>query len=646
MEPLKSYNRATDGELEAIEQVRMYYRILSREDSGSYLFHCHGKKVVDEETGKVKTPFSGYCCRKGLPDFEEQYNKYLEGWNGYVTLNLFTGKYRYNTGKHKWGYFRENEDVIAINAHIVDIDIMKNKSKNPDISYTVEEGDRVIEETVLPKLRELYESGKIKWPTMIVYSGRGIQMVYMYKEPIDAGNAVERYKHTKLFSHITTYLQSYFDKDYAEIDTAVKDAARVCRLPGTIHQGNGRMAVLQEYNAENYYSVDELVEFYGVDVASEESKRKTKKEKKAGKVLKLSKPAPVHSYAVNPMYPAKKSSGRVVDFAEKVKEKRNLLGKVAAIEELAEQRGMSEGDYREVMLHIYYSLHRQLHNAPDAAEKLYDFNETFDEPLSDKDLECIIRSTDHHKGRLVPLVREVEGELVETRHKYPDGYYETSREGIIKLLCMSEEEIAITGILKRQYEKERADRNRNTRNEVISRAIEMLKRKESVPAIASMIMQEAGKSRATAYRWIEKAQKQVSEELEKKNAQVEEILSHFSVNRNEEYMERDTKGALLVVSESSRVDERGRTSLTRVYEDGLYVYTYTKTESISGEYRYVQEFYRKYMPENSLFGEENDYHLLKMRSGRYTLAGELIKQTEGCWKLCGIRGIVGGIRVG
>lgn len=42
------------------------------------------------------------------------------------------------------------------------------------------------------------------------------------------------------------------------------------------------------------------------------------------------------------------------------REKKNIEGMIAAIEKLAVERGMSDGDFREVMVHLYYNLKRQL----------------------------------------------------------------------------------------------------------------------------------------------------------------------------------------------------------------------------------------------------------------------------------------------
>lgn len=157
---------------------------------------------------------------------------------------------------------------------------MKNKGKVPSISYSTKEGDELVDK-IIADMGDLVDDEKIVYPTLLTKSRRGLQYIILYEEPIKKTDSEAMFKHRKLYSTITTYLQGLYDRNVVEVNTAVTDAPRICRLPGTKHLKNDRYAELQEYNATCYYDLDELCELFEVDLTPEEKKKAGRPKKNA-----------------------------------------------------------------------------------------------------------------------------------------------------------------------------------------------------------------------------------------------------------------------------------------------------------------------------------------------------------------------------
>ena len=184
MEPVKSYNLKENGPMEPAEQAATFYNVLSR--GGQYpVFFCRkGDKKVNEK-GQEYSPMYSYCVRNE-ESFWEQYNQYGSSTDCYLTVNEFSGKWRWSVENKRWGFFRKKEDCKYINDTFIDIDIMKAKSTK-DL-YTVEKGDKLVAE-VLAYIEKQIELGNLKRPTMVVLSGSGIQLHYIYAEPVSVNDS-------------------------------------------------------------------------------------------------------------------------------------------------------------------------------------------------------------------------------------------------------------------------------------------------------------------------------------------------------------------------------------------------------------------------------------------------------------------------
>lgn len=168
----KRYNRKYDEPMSHREQAELYYNVLSRSGAAATFF-C----TIDEDK-----KYGQYCTRNESA-FVDQFDKHWNSENCYIPLNLFSGEYRYNKKKQKRGWFRTEQDVVAVNGLLVDFDIMKNKGKNPNISYTIKAGDDLVDGLV-DEMNDLVDDGKMVYPTLLTKSGRGLQYIILYEEPI------------------------------------------------------------------------------------------------------------------------------------------------------------------------------------------------------------------------------------------------------------------------------------------------------------------------------------------------------------------------------------------------------------------------------------------------------------------------------
>lgn len=581
--------------LPPIQQALTYYNVLTRGGVGATFF-CH------------KGEFYGQYCTRDEKSFKSQYFQNWNTNNCYMPLNLFSGEYRYSDKKKKRGFFREECDVTFVNGMLIDFDIMKGKKTKEE--YTIEKGDALVEE-VLNKIDELVKENKMVTPTLVTRSGRGVQMIVLYKEPISIKDEEMIFKHKRLYVAITTYLQSLFDKDYVEVDTGVKDASRICRLPGTKHLSNNRMTILQEVNSQCYYDVDELCGAFGVDLTPEEKKKpgRPKKEVQAKPNKKKNKLGV--SYALK---------DNVISFMSR-SERRNLEGLSKSLEKLAKVRGMEDGDMREVLLFVYYCVQRQLKTGVNARSQARTFNNSFGLPLEFKEVEACLKGVDEHRGfkgtrlqRAMTLART-----------YPNGFYKFTRDTVVEKLSMSEEEIEATGIYKRRREKERARVNNSKREECMSLIIRMLKNGESEPSIVSKVMKNSGKSRATAYRWITKAKDNMANE--NSNEDCENSLSHFGVYHKEEEYREDTKGAkiLSISDELYNIDERNTGEL--MVKEAL-LPPIRRPNGTRVETLYLKMFYN-----DASYWEDHRF-LEKTIKTYYDVDGNITQVVEREWKKC------------
>lgn len=355
----------------------------------------------------------------------------------YVTVNTFRG------------YTREASKIFNFTSIYIDIDC--HRSDDPDI---IEDA----KERAMDILREAYASGTLATPTMITDTGRGFGLQYVLDKSI-----ANTWRTEKMIAFFKKVRKSIFEKYkevlsgdlMIEVDAAVLDDSRVCRLPGTYNMNAGRYCRLISVSG-TYYELSELVQGCNLwDWKSEEEYEKVKEEKEKKKKEIASK--------------------SVVSFAEY--RLPFLTTRLEQLEKLQEIRGTDCTDScREQLLFIAYSALKQLDPAK-AALRLQEINRRFVDPLPQAELDHIIQETDQSVG---------------IDHK---GYYKLSNAYVVDMLAITDEEIKVLGIgqgLKRAADRKAArDKKKETRKKIV----ELLMQADSLTY--DEIAETAGVSRRT-----------------------------------------------------------------------------------------------------------------------------------------------------
>lgn len=239
----------------------------------------------------------------------------------YVTVNTFRG------------YTRESSKIFNFTSIYIDIDC--HRSDDPDI---IEDAKK----RTMNILQEAYASRTLAIPTMITDTGRGFGLQYVLDKSIANTGRTE-----KMIAFFKRVRKSMFEKykkilsgdSMIEVDAAVLDDSRVCRLPGTYNKKAGKFCRLISVSG-NYYELSELVQgCYLWDWKTEKEYKEAKEEKEKKK--------------------KKIASGSVVSFAEY--RLPFLTTRLEQLEQLQEMRGEGCTDScREQILFIAYSALKQL----------------------------------------------------------------------------------------------------------------------------------------------------------------------------------------------------------------------------------------------------------------------------------------------
>ena len=346
------------------------------------------------------------------------------------------------------GIRRKSEAVFNFESIYIDIDCHTS-----DDSSAVE----TAKARALKILQESYEIGALAAPTMITDTGRGFGLQYCLKRSI-----ANTWRAEKMISFFKKVRKAIFEKykeflageDMIEVDGAVLDDARVCRLPGTYNTKADKFCRLISVS-EKYYELSELVQSCHLwDWKSDEEyqKEKTERENRKKGI----------------------DSRSVVSFAEY--RLPFLTARLEQLEKLQELRGENCEGYREQMLFITYSALVQL-DPISAAQRLQEMNGHFSDPLPQAELDHIIRETDQSIG---------------VDHR---GYYKIPNAYVVDTLGLTDDEIKTLGIgqgLKRAADRKAAkDKKKETRKKVV----ELLTQADSLTY--DQISEAAGVSRRT-----------------------------------------------------------------------------------------------------------------------------------------------------
>lgn len=346
------------------------------------------------------------------------------------------------------GYKRQSDKVFNFESIYIDIDC--HTSDDPSVVEAAKT-------RVLTILQESYENGTLAAPTMTTDTGRGYGLQYCLKRSI--ANTWRAEKMIVFFKKVRKAIfEKYRDilagEDMIEVDGAVLDDARVCRLPGTYNTKADKFCRLISVS-EHFYELSELVQDCHLwNWKSDEEYQKEKEERENRKKGIASR--------------------SVVSFAEY--RLPFLTARLEQLEKLQELRGKNCEGYREQMLFIAYSALVQL-NPISAAQCLQEMNERFADPLSQVELDHIIQETDQSVG---------------DDHR---GFYKLSNAYVVDTLGLTDDEIKTLGIgqgLKRSVERQAA---RDKKIETRKRVIELLMQADSLTY--DQIAEATGVSRRT-----------------------------------------------------------------------------------------------------------------------------------------------------
>ena len=151
-------------------------------------------------------------------------------------------------------YSKRNEDYLRqINAVFVDVDC--HKCDGEDIGAIVAEGIAVISAAIAAK--------HLPKPTMIVHSGRGIHLYYVYSNSIPArlknGSSNDKLRkiHAYFVNGIYALVEDAVASTQLNVDDACTDTSRYARVPGTYNPNTSTMCYLV-YSDGPYYTFDDL----------------------------------------------------------------------------------------------------------------------------------------------------------------------------------------------------------------------------------------------------------------------------------------------------------------------------------------------------------------------------------------------------
>lgn len=340
----------------------------------------------------------------------------------YTTVNTFRGTKR------------TAEKVFNYCSIFIDLDCHEENA----------ERIRMAKEITVKILEEAYETGELAVPTLIVDSGRGFGIQYVLACSIAnvPGTKGQREFFKKVRSCIFKRYKDILSaiEGTLEVDFAVSDDARVCRIPGTYNANAGKYCHLI-HASETYYELSELVKKCRLWTWKDNETFKKDKEEKARKQFEKEREW-------------EKSGRKVISFAEyRLPFLGKRIEKLMLLQDLRQEE--CTDNCREQILFIAYSCFVQL-NKSTAVENLKRLNARFIDPLGQEELDHIVEETNAN------------------RCDDYEGFYKLKNQYLIEKLDLTDEEIQRLGLkkgFKREIERENA---RNEKMKTRKLVIELL----------------------------------------------------------------------------------------------------------------------------------------------------------------------------
>ena len=314
---------------------------------------------------------------------------------------------------------RKIENIRHLNALYVDIDYYSIKElKNLDHEYII----GMVE-------NNYFKDGLIPQPSFIMFTGKGLA-IYWLIEPAPSGvlplwNAIQR--------HFLSILS-----DIGSDDKSI-DSARVMRLAGSRHEETQERAKLYIYDSKLTYRLRDIQEDYLPELTP---------------------------YVKNPGYRSRGRKAKVVNYYTLYSLHFARINDLITLLEIrdgycrSEEGNLIETGQREVMCFLYrYWYCCYCSDKEQALENTFEFNEKFVKPLGRREVRKITKSAE--KAYDEWLKDSPNG-------SYARGGYNYKNTTLIKMLCITPEEMKHMKTLinepekkRRKNERERAQRRNN-----------------------------------------------------------------------------------------------------------------------------------------------------------------------------------------
>ena len=295
----------------------------------------------------------------------------------YVSVNGFSGDRR------------RLDSLRQINALFFDLDCHGSSRSQTDNAIC----------NALEIISEAVRIEKLPRPTLTIDSGRGLHLYYVLNRSIPyrcSANGPVNEKALSLFQLVQQKLSRALSHlmepiDCIDVDEKVFDFTRVSRVPGSYNPAAQRYARLL-LSSDSYYDLSDLNVMLGgfaKHVVSSEV-----------------------GHSPNALFSKKRGDDSPL-----------LRSRLANVISLQALRNFDCEGSRELMCFVFYNTAVQLVGPNDASRQLCSFNSRFTQPLSQAELDSVVRSVDR--------VVNVRGQR---------GYYVLSAKRIVEMLALTEQE--------------------------------------------------------------------------------------------------------------------------------------------------------------------------------------------------------------
>lgn len=179
--------------------------------------------------------------------------------NTYVTVNSFSG------------VKRKNSNLFAINGIFIDIDGHNLKP------------DEIVQAKIntVSVINDAIKEGRLCNYTAMTDSGRGIGLLFLYDRSIAAhGNTERQIKfHKSLYNKMIKLIEKLLNEYNGvmlSVDKGVKDAARLCGLPGTYNYNARAYRRNIKINPDARYSLRQIADICGFEPTKKQKKKANK----------------------------------------------------------------------------------------------------------------------------------------------------------------------------------------------------------------------------------------------------------------------------------------------------------------------------------------------------------------------------------